>query len=151
MAGLGPPVVTGLLCASPMMDSGGGPLTAIMTVASQASSFEPFPGIIIWSYNDGFLGFGAGALVPDEFRGASIVALFWSSTNDHSTGGSVILYVSGNRSAGFVASASCDGVDLGAIGAPTYNGGLDLTSFQVGSFGVANPFGTSGTRSIVIT
>lgn len=151
--------MTGVACAFPMMipaggggpGDPGGPFTATMTVASQAYSSEPFPGIIVWIYNDGYLGFGLGDLDPKVFSGADVVSLYWYSSNDHSTGGSTVLTVSGNRTAGFVTSVTCDGVDLGAIGAPSYNSGWDQTSFFIGSFPSNNPFGTSGTHAIVIT
>lgn len=146
---LGHAVVTGMMCATPMMASkGSGQMT--MTVVSGTSTFEPFPGVIVTLYTDGYLGLGGGALEPDTFNGVQIGGLYWLSTADHATGGFVQISLAGNRPDGFVTSVSCDGSDLGAIGSASYDAYSDQTTFIVGTTG-NNPFGTSGTRTIVIT
>ena len=141
-----------MACAATMMGSAGpASLTATMTVGSTSYVIEIFPGAFVTFYADGYNSGALGALSPDAYGVATIFALYWQSTNNHSTGGQVYLYVTGNRSAGFITSVTCNAVGLGAIGAPSYSGGSDLTAFTIGASGVANPFGTSGTKTIVIS
>lgn len=147
MALLGQSYVTGMLCAAPMMASPGGVAVA-MTVGTATVDL----GIAGFLYVDGFSTFYAiGSLSPALFEGATISELFWASSTNHSANGTMQITVSGNRSAGFITDVTSDGVSLGAVVAQPYDSGTNTTSFNLGSAGSANPFGTSGNRAIVIS
>jgi len=111
-----------------------------------------YDGYVSWSSAAALTTGAFGGIIPATALGATIVALYWRSITDHSTNGQVYIEFSGNRAAGFLTSVSADTVSLGSVGgSPTYNSGSDSTTFLLGSSGVANPFGTSGTVTIDIT
>lgn len=132
---------------------------SVMTVGN-ATYTEDFGGGPVTSYVAGYIGpDGAianflapeiGALTNGYYGGAQIVSLFWGNTSGFGSNGTSYIEVRGNRSAGFISSIKLDGVSMGAIGSPGYYGGADITRFTVGSIG-ANPFGTSGTKTVEVS
>lgn len=148
--------MAGVLCALAGM---GGDSSMTMTVGS--TFVTP---IKTTYYIDGYVGTASkaaqadyffvsdvGALAPAAFSGATVAALHWRSLSGHATGGYVVIEVTGNRSAGFITLVTVDGVSLGTVSAPTYYSTQDTTEYQLGASSVANPFGTSGTKTIVVT
>jgi hypothetical protein len=113
-------------------------------------------------YVDGFIGAGSqqdlvaptiGSVSPTTFRGTEVKALYWIQvTTGHSgTTGSVALELSGNQASGFVTDVRIAGVSVGSIGTPSYDGTANTTRFSLGTGGTwTNPFGTSGTKAIII-
>lgn len=151
MALLGEPDMTGMMCASPMMGGGApSPVTATMTVGAADVPIEILPGIIVTAYFRGYSQSFIGALSPNTFGGATINTLMWTGSGSPTGNGTVQFTVSGNRGAGFVTQITCDGVDLGTIGAPSYDSGSNTTRFSVGG-SMLNPFGAFGTKTIVIS
>ena len=112
----------------------------------------------VTTYYDGFatttsppavLGRTFGALAPMAFSTSAISGLYWSGSSDHSSNGTCYISVVGTVANGFISSVLLDGVSLGAVGGGSSASGY--TVFQLGSTGVANPFGTSGTKKVTIT
>jgi len=147
--------MAGVLCA--LAGMGGG--SVIMTVGS--TFVTP---IKTTYYVDGYVGAASkaaqvdfffvsdlGALAPAGFSGATVVSLYWASTSGHATNGYVAIEFTGNRAAGFINSVTVDGVSLGTPGLPTYYSTQNTTEFGLGFGTQNNPFGTSGTKTIVIT
>lgn len=90
-----------------------------------------------------------GTLAPTGIKGATVTSLYWSSSTNHSSGGTTYIEVTGSQSAGFINSVLLDGVSLGTVGAPTVSG--SFTTFQLGTASINNPFGTSGSKKVTIT
>lgn len=141
-----------------LMAAAAGKPASIMTVDS-ATYTEDFGGgpvnIYIAGYvgpdgaQTGFLAPEIGALTNGFHGDAQIVGLFWVNNSGFGANGTSYIEVRGNRSAGFINSIKLDGVSMGAIGAPGYYAGVDVTRFTIGSLG-PNPFGTSGTKVVEV-
>lgn len=110
-------------------------------------------------YVDGYIAAGSqadvlaptiGALSPDLFNGTTIMALYASSNTGHVSGATCYIEVTGNQSAGFITSVKVDGVAIGTVGSPSYSATTNTTQYQLGSAGITNPFGSSGTRLIEV-
>lgn len=148
--------MTGILCVVAGASAG---LTATMTVGSGAFAVAKST-----FYVDGFIGAGSfadalaptiGALAPSIFKGAAVKSLYWQSPANGGHGsaaGTQYIEIEGNRAADFISKVSINGVSMGAIGAPSYNGTYNTTQYVLGTAGTySNPFGTSGTKTITIT
>lgn len=134
-------------------------LSATMTVGSNAYTY-----LKVTYYVDGFIGTGSaadftaptiGSMSADTFKTSTVKALYWihPGTGHNGTIGNVRLELSGDHTAdsGFVTDVKVAGSSLGTIGTPTYNATSDTTIYGIGTDGSwTNPFGTSGTKAIVI-
>jgi hypothetical protein len=138
-----------------MMLGSGGKINAInstMTVGSQSYSY-----LKVTYYLDGWLAggsetfFGATAMGSMTAAGQSI-ALFWKNAGTgHGGNGQVWVEVNGNVPTGYVTFVSSNATSLGTVTYSGYQTLYDTTLFTVGGPAVANPFGTSGTKTIVIS
>ncbi|MBY0391854.1 MAG: hypothetical protein K2Q27_01165 [Novosphingobium sp.] len=129
-------------------------LNGTMTVGSTTFSGKAttyYDGYISSGSFSGTLSGAIGGLAPTSVKGATVRALSWTSSTSHSVGGQSSIEVSGNRSAGFISSVTVNGVSVGTIGSPSYNAGPNTTTFNLGASNSNNPFGTSGTKSIVVS
>lgn len=147
--------MTGISCIMAGSSSNG--LTATMTVGSGAYTVAK-----VTYYVDGYIGAGSeadvlapaiGSMTSYAFKGSTVRALYWTSASGHAaTNGTVFIEASGNQSAGFITDVKIDGVSQGTLSAPTYYSGTNNTRFTVGTASSkTNPFGTSGTKTIVIS
>ena len=138
--------------------SGGGSGGGNLTVASDSQSLG---GGYATVYVDGYwlIGSPAGQLLSaaggayggGAFGAASVLAIFWESFSSHAVGGSISICFSGNRAAGFLSLASCNGRAMGTIGAPSFDAGNNWTSFPIGpSLTSSNPFGVTGAVAIIL-
>lgn len=143
--------MTGVLCA--IAGSGSGGYSATMTVGTTTVSAKAtiyYTGFIDPDSTAANLPGFIGALVPDAYKDCLILALYWQSTTGFGGTGTAYIEVSGNRSSGYVGQIAVNGVNLGSTPtSPTYYSGTNSTVFTVSS-SVANPFGTSGTRTITV-
>jgi hypothetical protein len=139
-----------------MMLLGGGikkitPISSTMTVGSQSYTF-----IKTTYFDDGWIGsstsetiLGATTMGSMTAAGES-AALFWKSSTNHTSAGQVWVEISGNVPTGYVNFVSSNGTSLGTVTYSSYSSPTNTTLFTVGAASVANPFGTSGTKTIVI-
>lgn len=93
---------------------------------------------------------GSSSTTPATIGSATAVAIFWRSTLGSASTGQVYAEITGNWGAGALSSLTVAGVSQGAVGTPTYNSSTNTTTFPFGS-AVTNPFGTSGTKAIVLS
>lgn len=118
------------------------------TFTAKATSY--YDGFAAATGNDvGALTGAFGALAPTNFKGATVTALYWVSNTGHVSSGTTYIEFSGTQGAGFVNSVSVNGTSLGTVGAPTTGSGY--TKYQLGGASVSNPFGTSGTKKVVLS
>ena len=141
--------MTGIICA--MAGSGSGANT--MTVGSSSYVVKAtvyVDGYISATSQAAVLAPAIGNLTPGLFNGIFVAALYATSNTGHASGATCYIEVAGSRGAGFISSVKVNGVAIGTIGSPSYSGSTDTTQYQVGSAGITNPFGTSGTKLIEI-
>lgn len=148
--------MTGILCALVGM-GGSNSLNATMTVGSQVVSMKAnqyYAGYIDTASQASVLASTPmGALVPDIYKGATVVSLYWtSSISFGSTSGTLYIEVSGNRPTGFIGQLSVNGtvIATGTGLSGSYNSSFDTTLYTLNS-STSNPFGTSGTKTIAVT
>ena len=127
------------------------PISSTMTVGSQNYTY-----IKTVYYDDGWISGGSelvnGATTMGSMTAAGeSAALFWKSTTNHTSSGQVYVEINGNVPTGYVTFVSSNGTSLGTVTYNSYFGGTNTTLFTVGAASVTNPFGTSGTKTIVIT
>lgn len=128
------------------------PVNSTMTVGSTSYTF-----IKTTYFDDGWIGsgtsetvLGASAIGSMTAAGES-AALFWKSTTNHTSSGQVWVEITGNVPAGYVTLVSSNSVSLGTVTYSSYSSPTNTTLFTVGAASVTNPFGTSGTKTIVIS
>lgn len=128
------------------------PINSTMTVGSQSYVY-----ISPTYYLDGWLAggsetfYGATAMGSMTAAGQSI-ALFWKNVGTgHGGNGQVWVEINGNMPIGYVTFVSSNGTSLGTVTYSGYQALYNTTLFTVGGSAVANPFGTSGTKTIIIT
>lgn len=125
------------------------PVNSTMTVGSTSYTF-----VKTTYFDNGWIGSGTSEI----FLGASAIgsmtaagesaALFWKSTT---SSGQVWVEITGNVPVGYVTLVSSNSVSLGTVTYSSYSSSTNTTLFTVGAASVTNPFGTSGTKTIVIS
>ena len=127
------------------------PINSTMTVGSQYTSLSLPPYYFDgWMTNSSEFFYGATTMGSMTAPGEAC-ALYWKSASNHSTNGRVWIEISGNVPAGWVTQVLSNSVSLGTVTYSGYQTLYNTTLFSVGAAGVANPFGTSGTKTIAIT
>jgi hypothetical protein len=126
-------------------------INSTMTVGSQTYVWI-FPTYYLdgWMTNSSEFFYGAGTMGSMTAPGEAC-ALYWKSANNHSINGQVWIEITGDVPAGFVTQVLSNSVSLGTVTYSGYQTLYNTTLFSVGAAGVANPFGTSGTKTIAIT
>lgn len=141
-----------------------GALISLVGIASGAATFRLTVGSVatggkVPSYYDGYAAAGSqaallpgafGSLSAGTFKSKPVASLYWVSATNHASNGTCYIEIQDSVSAGFLNRVTLNGASLGAIGTPNYNATYGTTQFQLGSSNVANPFGTSGTHTVVL-
>lgn len=114
------------------------------------------------TYDDGFYrntSFQAGAtdliaigtLSSSAFNGKTVKGIYWYSwTNHEDTTGQVVVEIGTSVSGSFISSLLVSGVSVGTMSYSSYDPTSDSTLFYFSPF-QANPFGTSGTKTVTLS
>ena len=130
--------------------SGGGRVLTVVTKTAagrfddgfaDGSSFESTQGTPFGAY---------GSLSDVTWAGlaAQVNALFYTSATGHVSPGTVNVEVQGNQSLGYVNNVIINGVAI-PMASRAFHVGTGTTTFTSAT-GLTNPFGTTGTKSVVI-
>ena len=131
----------------------GGALSITLTVGSSDTGGK------VPTYYDGYTSASSqaganvgalGAISISSYRGVAIRGIYWVSVANHTSPGTCYIEFAGNISAGFFRDVSVSGTSLGTIGSPNYNSSAGTTQFQLGTTTATNPFGVSGTKTVVL-
>jgi hypothetical protein len=102
----------------------------------------------------GGAGLIGGSMDNLDFGALDIVALFWNSDPDEFSTGTVLIEFVGDVSGlgTLVNASSVDGVPMyGDGGSAIYYPSNGTTVAQLGASSIPNPFGTSGTKTILLS
>ena len=91
-----------------------------------------------------------GSLSAATFNGKTVKGIYWYSGTSHgSTGGQVGVEIGTSVSGSFISSLLVSGVSVGTMSYSSYDPASDSTIFYFSPF-QANPFGTSGTKTVTL-
>ena len=92
-----------------------------------------------------------GSLTPATFNGKTVKGIYWYSTSSHGdTAGQVVVEIGTNVGSGFISSLLVSGVSVGTMSYSAYAATSNSTLFYFSPF-QANPFGTSGTKTVTLS
>lgn len=127
------------------------------TLTVGTKSVPPIP-----TYDDGFYNSASlqyanssavaiGSLSAATFKAKTVNGIYWvSGTNHADTSGQVIVEIATNVGSGFVSGLTVDGVSMGTVDLAYYDAGTGSTAFYFTPLR-SNPFGTSGTKTVVLS
>ena len=94
---------------------------------------------------------GIGSLSSSTFYGKTVKGIYWYSTSSHfDTAGQVAVEIGTSVSGSFISSLLVSGVSVGTMTHSSYDVTSDSTLFYFSPL-QANPFGTSGTKTVVLS
>ena len=92
-----------------------------------------------------------GSLSPATFKTKTVNGIYWTVGGGHSDSyGQIVVEIATNVGAGFVTGLTVDGVSMGTIYLSIYDAGTGSTAFYFNPLR-SNPFGTSGTKTVVLS
>lgn len=92
-----------------------------------------------------------GSLSAATFNGKTVKGIYWYSDTSHGdTAGQVVVEIGTSVSSSFISSLLVSGVSVGTMSYSSYDVTSDSTLFYFSPF-QANPFGTSGTKTVVLS
>ena len=134
-----------------------GMVTTSYTLTVGTKSAPPIP-----TYDDGFYNSASlqyasssavaiGSLSSATFKAKTINGIYWVSGTSHAAAsGQVIVEIATNVGSGFVSGLTVDGVSMGTVDLAYYDAGTGSTAFYFTPLR-SNPFGTSGTKTVVLS
>lgn len=135
--------------------SSGSSTSYTLTVGTK--SVPPIPTYDDGFYNSASLGYAnssavaIGSLSPATFKTKTVNGIYWTAGGGHSDSyGQIVVEIATNVGAGFVTGLTVDGVSMGTIASSTYNAGTGSYVFYFTPLR-SNPFGTSGTKTVVLS
>ncbi len=94
---------------------------------------------------------GIGSLSSSTFYGKTVKGIYWYSPSSHfDTAGQVAVEIGTSVSGSFISSLLVSGVSVGTMTYSSYDVTSDSTLFYFSPL-QANPFGTSGTKTVVLS
>ena len=94
---------------------------------------------------------GIGSLSSSTFNGKTVKGIYWYSDSSHfDTAGQVVVEIGTSVSGSFISSLLVSGVSVGTMTYSSYVPASDSTLFYFSPL-QANPFGTSGTKTVVLS
>jgi len=94
---------------------------------------------------------GIGSLSSSTFNGKTVKGIYWYSDSSHfDTAGQVVVEIGTSVSGSFISSLLVSGVSVGTMTYSSYVPASDSTLFYFSPV-QANPFGTSGTKTVVLS
>lgn len=92
-----------------------------------------------------------GSLSAATFKAKTINGIYWVSGTSHAdASGQAIVEIATNVGIGFVSGLTVDGVSMGTVDLAYYDAGTGSTAFYFTPLR-SNPFGTSGTKTVVLS
>lgn len=92
-----------------------------------------------------------GSLSAATFNGKTVKGIYWFSDNNHfDTAGHVVVEIGTSVSGSFISSLLVSGVSVGTMTFSFYVPTTDSTLFYFSPL-QANPFGTSGTKTVTLS
>ena len=92
-----------------------------------------------------------GNLSPATFNGQTVKGIYWYSDTSHGdTVGQVVVEIGTNVGGSFISSLLVSGVSVGTMSYSSYDATSNSTLFYFSPF-QANPFGTSGTKTVTLS
>lgn len=146
-----------MLAAGKLRMSAGARTSTSYTLTVGTKSVPPIP-----TYDDGFYNSASlqyasssavaiGSLSSATYNGKTINGIYWTAGGGHSdTFGRIIVEIATNVGSSFVTGLTVDGVSMGTIDLSIYDAGTGSSVFYFTPLR-SNPFGTSGTKTVVLS
>ena len=146
-----------MLAAGKLRMSAGARTSTSFTLTVGTKSVLPIPRYDDGFYNSASLGYdnssavAIGSLSPATFKTKTVNGIYWNAGGGHSDSyGQIVVEIATNVGAGFVTGLTVDGVSMGTIVSSTYDAGTGSYVFYFTPLR-SNPFGTSGTKTVVLS
>ena len=146
-----------MLAAGKLRMSAGARTSTSYTLTVGTKSVPAIP-----TYDDGFYNSASwqyanssavaiGSLSAATFKTKTINGIYWTSGSGQSDpSGQIVVEIATNVGAGFVTGLTIEGVSMGTIALSTYNATAGCYVFYFTPLR-SNPFGTSGTKTVVLS